>query len=100
MPSARFRSWPNDVSDGAQLDEGSPARHADKIKGPVLLLHGALDRNVVIAESRHMAQSHEEAGVPYELVTWDDLDRQLDDSTARAEMLHKSEAYLLRSFVE
>jgi len=75
-------------------------RDADKIKGPVLLLHGALDRNVVIAESRHMAQSHEEAGVPYELVTWDDLDRQLDDSTARAEMLHKSEAFLLRSFVE
>jgi len=47
-----------------------------------------------------MAQSPEEAGVPYELVTWDDLDQQLDDSAARAEMLHKSEAFLLRSFVE
>jgi dipeptidyl aminopeptidase/acylaminoacyl peptidase len=66
------------VGDGAQLHEGSPARDADKIKGPVLLLHGALDRNVAIAESRHMAQCPEEAGVPHELVTWDDLDHQLD----------------------
>ena len=47
-----------------------------------------------------MAQSHEEAGVPYELVTWDDLDHQLDGAAARAEMLRNSETFLLRSVGE
>ena len=89
MPSARFRPGPPTSVTALSWDEGSPARDADKIKRPVLLLHGALDRNVVIAESRHMAQSPKEAGVPHELVTWDDLDHQLDDSAARG-MRHKS----------
>ena len=88
------------VGDGAQVREGSPARHADRIKVPVLLFHGALDRDVSIAESMRMASSLKEAGVPHELVTWDDLDHQLDDSTARADMLRKSETFLMHSFGE
>jgi hypothetical protein len=47
-----------------------------------------------------MAQSPDEAGVRYELVTWRDLDHQLDDSAARAEMLRNSETLLLLSVGE
>jgi dipeptidyl aminopeptidase/acylaminoacyl peptidase len=49
---------------------------------------------VAIGESKHMAKSLASAGVPHELVTWDDLDHQLDDSSARTEMLRKSDAFL------
>jgi len=35
--------------------------------------------------------------VPHELVTWPDLDHQLNDSAARAEMLRKSDAFLRRA---
>jgi alpha-beta hydrolase superfamily lysophospholipase len=82
------------IGDGATMRAGSPAQNADKIKVPVLLFHGALDRNVAIGESQHMARSLAAAGVKHELVTWDDLDHQLDDSGARAELLRKSDAFL------
>jgi dipeptidyl aminopeptidase/acylaminoacyl peptidase len=80
------------IGDGVR--EASPAQNADKIKAPVLLFHAKLDRNVRFAESRHMERSLTSAGVKHELVSWDDLDHQLDDSAARAEMLRKSDAFL------
>jgi dipeptidyl aminopeptidase/acylaminoacyl peptidase len=82
------------VGDGPQLKEASPARNAEKIKVPVLLFHGALDRNVRIAESRLMAARLQSAGVKHELVTWDDLDHYLEDSNARTTLLNKSDAFL------
>lgn len=63
-------------------------------KVPVLLFHGALDRNVRIAESKLMAKRLEAAGVKHELVTWDELDHYLEDSNARTLMLRKSDAFL------
>jgi dipeptidyl aminopeptidase/acylaminoacyl peptidase len=86
------------VGDGAGVREASPAENAGKIKVPVLLFHGALDRNVAIGESRHMARSLASAGVQHELVTWDDLDHQLEDSSARTDMLRKSDAFLRQAF--
>jgi dipeptidyl aminopeptidase/acylaminoacyl peptidase len=41
-----------------------------------------------------MADRLAAASVPHELVTWPDLDHQLDDSAARAEMLRKSDSFL------
>jgi len=101
-----WRDWSNYtlesefIGEGPQVRAGSPARNAGKIKAPVLLFHGALDRNVSISESLHMAKSLESAGVRHELVTWDDLDHELDDSNARAQMLRKSEAFLRAAFGE
>jgi dipeptidyl aminopeptidase/acylaminoacyl peptidase len=74
------------VGDGAHVREGSPAQNANKIKVPVLIFHGALDSNVAVAQSKRMAASLESAGVPHELVTWDSLDHQLEDSAARSEI--------------
>jgi len=45
-----------------------------------------------------MAAGLTAAGVKNELVTWDDLDHQLDDSTARTQMLRQSDAFLRRAF--
>ena len=99
-----WRNWSNYdltsdfIGEGPQVRAGSPARNADKIKVPVLLFHGGLDRNVSIEESRRMAKSLESSGVTHELVTWDDLDHQLDDSNARADMLRKSDVFLHSAF--
>jgi dipeptidyl aminopeptidase/acylaminoacyl peptidase len=92
-----FRVVSNFIGDGPHVREGSPAEHADRIKVPVLLFHGGLDRNVGIAQSKRMAARLESAGVRHELVTWDDLDHYLDDSSARTEMLRKSDAFLRRA---
>jgi dipeptidyl aminopeptidase/acylaminoacyl peptidase len=95
-----WRNWSNfnlistEVGDGPHVREGSPARNADKIKVPVLLFHGTLDRNVSIMQSRTMDARLEKAGVKHQLVIFDGLDHQLQDSSARAEMLRKSDEFL------
>jgi len=83
-----------EIGEGPHVREGSPALNAAKIKVPVLLFHGELDRNVPIRQSREMNDRLASAGVSHELVTWPGLDHQLEDSSARAEMLRKSDAFL------
>jgi dipeptidyl aminopeptidase/acylaminoacyl peptidase len=72
------------IGDGVHMHEGSPIEHADKIKVPILMFHGALDRNVNIAQSQCMADRLKAAGARCELVTWDNLDHYHDDASARA----------------
>lgn len=86
------------VGEGAQMHEGSPAEHGDKIKVPVLLFHGGFDRNVSIEESKLMCSRVARAGGKCELVTWDDLDHYLDDSSARTQMLRRSDEFLRSAF--
>ncbi|MDB5683864.1 MAG: peptidase prolyl oligopeptidase active site domain protein [Sphingomonas bacterium] len=82
------------IGSGPHIREGSPAQNAARIKAPVLLFHGGLDRNVGIGESRLMADRLKDAGVKHELVTWDKLDHYLEDAAARTEMLRKSDGFL------
>jgi dipeptidyl aminopeptidase/acylaminoacyl peptidase len=86
------------IGDGPHMHEGSPIEHADKIKVPVLLFHGELDRNVGVNQSRRMADRLKSAGASCELVTWDQLDHTLEDSAARTELLRKTDAFLRHSF--
>jgi dipeptidyl aminopeptidase/acylaminoacyl peptidase len=82
------------VGDGPHVRAGSPVDHADKIKVPVLLFHGALDHNISIVQSRRMAARLASVHAQCELVTWDKLDHYLEDATARAEMLRMSDDFL------
>jgi dienelactone hydrolase len=91
---SNFKLISDEIGEGANAREGSPARHADQIKVPVLLFHGALDRNVRIAQSELMASKLTAARVKNELVTWDNLDHRLEDSAARTQMLRKSAEFL------
>jgi dipeptidyl aminopeptidase/acylaminoacyl peptidase len=45
------------IGNGPHVRDGSPARHADAFKAPVLMFHGDRDQNVGIGESRLMAES-------------------------------------------
>ena len=89
-----FELVSNFVGEGTPMHEGSPIEHADKIKVPVLLFHAGLDANVSIQQSKNMAARLKAVGGKCELVTWEDLDHQLDDSEARAQMLDKSDQFL------
>ncbi|MEO8019393.1 MAG: S9 family peptidase [Pseudomonadota bacterium] len=86
------------VGDGPYMTAGSPINQAEKIKVPVLLFHGGLDRNVSVRQSKRMAERLRAVGANCELVIWDDLDHYLEDSSARAQMLSKSEAFLTHAF--
>lgn len=87
-----------ELGDGPHVREASPARNADKITVPVLMFHGALDRNVAIQQSHMMAERLTKAGVKNELVTWDELDHYLDNSDARTQMLRKADQFLRQAY--
>jgi dipeptidyl aminopeptidase/acylaminoacyl peptidase len=79
---------------GPHIVEGSPARQADSISAPVLIFHGTLDVNVRIRHARLMRDRLAERGKQVELVEFPELDHQLQDSAARAQMLRRSDAFL------
>jgi dienelactone hydrolase len=82
------------VGSGPHVREGSPANNADKVKAPVLIFHGELDRNVGIQQSRTMAARLKSAGKSVELITYPKLDHYLDNSQSRADMLRRTDAFL------
>jgi len=73
------------VGSGDHIAAGSPLRHADRIKVPVLLVHGDLDSNVSIGHSEKMASALPQA----EFVRLKGLDHYINDSDARVQMLTK-----------
>jgi dipeptidyl aminopeptidase/acylaminoacyl peptidase len=75
------------VGDGPHIEEGSPLRHVDRIKAPVLLVHGDLDANVAFRHSQKMADALKGAGKEVEFLQYKGLDHQLRDSAVRAELL-------------
>jgi dipeptidyl aminopeptidase/acylaminoacyl peptidase len=77
------------------IEQGSPARHAQMFKAPVLLFHGELDANVELTESKAMDEALKRAGKQSQLVVYPKLDHQLYDSAARADMLQRSYQFLL-----
>jgi dipeptidyl aminopeptidase/acylaminoacyl peptidase len=82
------------IGNGPHIRDGSPARHADVFKAPVLMFHGDRDQNVGIGESRLMADKLKSAGKSVELIEFAGLDHQLEDSDARMKLLSKSDAFL------
>jgi dienelactone hydrolase len=77
------------IGSGPHIAEGSPLRHAAAIKAPVLLVHGDMDINVRVTESEKMQAALQSAGTQVEFLRYKGLDHQLEDSSARTEMLTK-----------
>ena len=77
-----------------QLAATSPARHADRIKCPILLLHGANDTTVPIEQSQLMADALKKAGKPVEFVTYEGEDHYLELASTRIRVLKELERFL------
>lgn len=75
------------VGSGPHVSEGSPLSNVATITAPVLLVHGTMDSNVGYSHSRRMHAALRSAGKQSELLTFEGLDHQLRDSTARSKML-------------
>ena len=92
-----FRIVSDYIGSGPHIVDGSPAQNASRIKAPVLLFHGDLDRNVRSAQSRLMDSRLASAGVAHEYVQFPKLDHYLEDSAAREQMLRKSDEFLRKA---
>jgi dipeptidyl aminopeptidase/acylaminoacyl peptidase len=83
-------------TDRAAPIERSPARNADRIKAPVLLIHGAEDSVVDVSQSAAMRDALVRAGAPptYSILEGDD--HWLSSSETRTRMLDELDRFLTR----
>lgn len=58
--------------DAALLDKISPIHKVDKIRAPLMVIHGTNDPRVPIGEAKQIASALEKRAVPVQLMTFDD----------------------------
>ncbi|HZF29108.1 MAG TPA: alpha/beta fold hydrolase, partial [Gammaproteobacteria bacterium] len=77
-----------------QLNAASPAQHADRVRAPVLLIHGHDDTVVPITQSRTMERALTNAGKSVQLVELEGEDHWLSRPKTRLETLQALDAFL------
>ena len=76
------------------LDEVSPAKFADRITVPVMLMHGPDDTVVPIKQTEIMADAMRRAGKPVEVVRLEGEDHWLSRGATRTKMLQDAIAFI------
>jgi acetyl esterase/lipase len=56
----------------------SPGTHTDKSDPPILIIHGAADKTVLVEQSQHFAEALKKAGVQHELIVVEDTPHSFD----------------------
>ncbi|HUQ12380.1 MAG TPA: S9 family peptidase [Steroidobacteraceae bacterium] len=93
----RYRARFSIGSDADELKAGSPLRAAERIKAPVLLIHGDDDVQVAYSQSERMARALKNAHKQYELVIVKDGNHSLTRAEWRTALYTKLEEFLARN---
>jgi len=72
----------------------SPAKNAQNLRAPVLLIHGKQDTVVPYGQAEIMARAFKQAGKPYELITLENEDHWLSTAGARLKVLQAIDKFL------
>lgn len=78
----------------------SPGRFIDQIRGHVMIVHGLADSNVGPENTRVAVRELTEAGIPHEVMLFDDEGHGVFRRTNVAAYLRRSAAFLERAFQE
>jgi dipeptidyl aminopeptidase/acylaminoacyl peptidase len=92
--AATQRYWIRYMGPKDSLDQISPAKLADKVTIPILLVHGKDDTVVDYQQSQLMAAALRKAGKPFDFVTLKAEDHWLSRGATRQEMLKALCAFL------
>ncbi|MGA7675603.1 MAG: S9 family peptidase [Rhizomicrobium sp.] len=96
--SAEVSAWTRFIGDrsddATKLDAASPALNADKIKCPVLLMHGKDDATVRIDQSEEMDEALRHAGKKVTLIEIDKETHYMQMSSTRIQVLTELEKFL------
>jgi dipeptidyl aminopeptidase/acylaminoacyl peptidase len=76
------------------MNAQSPARHAELVKAPILLMHSDKDVTVPIEQSRLEADALKRANKDVQFVTMEGDDHQLSYAQTRIRMLMETEKFL------
>jgi len=92
-----WRDWIGDPTrDRARLIATSPVKNVDKIKAPLLLIHGKYDTVVPIRQSEVMADAMKEAGKTVDLIALDREDHNLSKASSKKHVLLEWERFLAK----
>lgn len=80
--------------DSIQLKKTSPVRMAEKVKIPILLIHGKDDTVVPVTQSRIMAEALKDEGKTYEYIELEDGTHNLDYLPDRKQTFEAMENFL------
>jgi dipeptidyl aminopeptidase/acylaminoacyl peptidase len=94
--SDAFHYWRESIGDSldSRIAEKSPARSAQNIRVPVLLLHGTNDSVVPFEQTQMMANALKAAGKPFQLIPLEGEDHWLSTSAMRVKLLSEIEKFL------
>ncbi len=81
-------------TDADLLHEASPLNHVDAIRMPLLVVQGANDPRVKLAEAQQIVAALEEKGLPHEYLVFDDEGHGLAKPQNRETMYAAAEAFL------
>jgi dipeptidyl aminopeptidase/acylaminoacyl peptidase len=99
-PEASFTFLSATVGDPGKDTEmmraNSPRLQADKIKAPVLFIHGGGDRRVPIKHAEAMRDAMQERGLPYEWVVYPEEGHGFMKESNRTDYLKRIESFLLK----
>jgi dipeptidyl aminopeptidase/acylaminoacyl peptidase len=82
------------LPDGPARRQNSPLQQVDKINVPLLLVHGDVDRTVMIEQSRQLVDALEIAGKPYRYIEQTNGDHHLSLLAHRVQLLEAMEEFL------
>ncbi len=82
------------IQSGETRTENSPLDHVDEIGVPLLIVHGDVDRSVMIEQSRTLVAALEEAGKPYRYIEQPNGDHFLSLQSHRVEFLEALDEFL------
>lgn len=83
-------------ADAELLKTNSPRLQADKIKAPVLFVHGAGDRRVPIKHAEGMRDAMRERNLPYEWVVYPEEGHGFMKESNRTDYFRRMEAFLAK----
>jgi dipeptidyl aminopeptidase/acylaminoacyl peptidase len=96
--SAMIERWSRFIgdrkTDADKLDAASPAKNADRIKCPVLLLHGVSDTTVRIDQSEEMNDALQHAGKKVTFIKFENETHYMHAGDTRVRYLKELEQFL------
>jgi dipeptidyl aminopeptidase/acylaminoacyl peptidase len=82
------------VQAGRARGESSPIRHVDRMALPLLIVHGDMDRSVVVDQSRSLVQALQAAGKPHRYVEQQNGDHFLSLQSQRTQFMEALDEFL------